>query len=130
MIVLDASALVELLLGTSAGWAVANRIADPALGLHVPHLVDIEIVQTLRRYVQNGELEPAAAVLALEDLRSLDLQRHAHDPLLDRVWALRHNLSAYDADVALAEALETVVLTCDGGLARAPGAAGRVEFVK
>jgi predicted nucleic acid-binding protein len=60
----------------------------------------------------------------------LDLQRHAHEPLLDRVWALRNNLTAYDAVYwALAELLDTRILTCDGRLSRAPGAAARVELV-
>ena len=131
MIVLDASVLVELLLNTAAGRAIATRIADPALGLHVPHLADIEVAQALRRFAKDGELDGADAVVALEDLRSLDLQRHAHEPLLERVWQLRQNLSAYDAVyVALAEVLETVLLTCDGRLARAPGLARRVELVK
>ena len=130
MIVLDASALVELLLNTAAGQTIATRIADPALGVHVPHLADIEVTQALRRYANEGDLEAVDAATALEDLRSLDLQRHAHEPLLDRVWALRKNLSAYDAVyVALAEVLDTVLLTCDARLARAPGAARRVELV-
>ena len=131
MIVLDASALVELLLNTAAGRTIATRIADPALSLHVPHLADIEVTQALRRYVNDGDLEAADAAIALADLRALDLERHAHEPLLDRVWALRHHLSAYDAVyVALAEALDTVLLTCDGRLARAPGTRPRVELVK
>ena len=131
MIVLDASALVELVLNTAAGRTIAARIADPALSLHVPHLADIEVAQALRRYANDGGLDAADAAVALEDLRSLDLERHAHEPLLDRVWALRHNLSAYDAVyVALAEALDTVLLTCDGRLARAPGTGRRVELVK
>ena len=50
MIVLDASALVELILDTPTGQLVAARIADPAEGLHVPHFADIEVVQALRRY--------------------------------------------------------------------------------
>ena len=130
MIVLDASVLVELLLGTSIGRAIATRIEDPALGLHVPHLADVEVAQALRRYAQNGEVDTTTAAIALEDLRSLDLQRHAHEPLLDRIWELRQNLSAYDAAyVALAEALDTVVLTCDGRLARASGVARRIELV-
>ena len=130
MIVLDASALVELLLNTAAGRTIAARIADPSLGVHVPHLADIEVTQALRRYASEGDLEAVDAATALEDLRSLDLQRHAHEPLLDRVWALRKNLSAYDAVyVALAEVLDTVLLTCDARLARAPGAARRVELV-
>lgn len=130
MIVLDASALVELLLDTPAGRVVADRIADPSLGLHVPHLADVEVVQALRRYAKDGALNAAGAAGALEDLRSLDLQRHAHEPLLERVWELRYNLTAYDAVyVALAEALSTVLVTCDARLARAPGAARRVELV-
>jgi predicted nucleic acid-binding protein len=110
---------------------VAERISDPALALHAPHLVDVEVAQALRRYVREGDLETAAAVSALEDLRSLDLMRHAHEPLIGRVWALRENLTAYDATyVALAEALDALLLTCDGRLARSPGAARRVELVR
>ena len=130
MIVLDASAFVELLLGTSLGRSIAKRIADPEVSLHAPHLADVEVAQALRRYVREGELDAGSAALALEDLRALDVQRHSHEPLLDRVWALRENLTAYDAVyVALAEALETTLLTCDGRLARAPGMARRVELV-
>lgn len=130
MSVLDASAVVELLLGTQLGRSVAARLADPAVGLHAPHLLDVEVAQALRRYVREGELEAASAAAAIEDLRSLDLERHSHEPLLDRVWALRENLTAYDAVyVALAEALDTKLLTCDARLARAPGMARRVELV-
>lgn len=130
MIVVDASAVVELLLNTVAGQAVAKRMADPAIGVHVPHLVDVEAVQALRRLVSLGELTAVEAEKAIDDLRSLDLQRHAHEPLLGRVWALRQNLSAYDAVyVALAEVLDTRVLTCDGRLARAPRLANRVELI-
>ena len=128
---MDASALVELLLGTRRGQSIAARVADPALGLHVPHLADIEVAQALRLYVREGELDATSAASALQDLRSLDLERHAHEPLLDRIWGLRENLTAYDAAyVALAEALDTALLTCDGRLARAPAAAGRVELVR
>lgn len=131
MIVLDASAIVELLLGTNKGRSVGARIADPALGLHVPHLADVEVAQALSRYLREGEIDRATAASALEDLHSLDLERHAHEPLLDRVWALRENLTAYDAVyVALAEALETSLLTCDARLARAPGLSRRVDLVR
>jgi predicted nucleic acid-binding protein len=130
MIVLDASAVVELLLGTLLGRSVAARIAEPGLSLHVPHLVDVEVAQTLRRFVRSADLDAASAEQALEELRALDLERHSHEPLLDRVWALRGNLTAYDAVyVALAEALEATLLTCDGRLARAPGIRGRVVLV-
>lgn len=130
MIVLDASALVELVLGTAAGRQVGERIADPTEGLHAPHLADVEVAQALRRYARNGELDAEAAAEALTAFRALDLQRHAHEPLLQRVWELRQNLSAYDAVyVALAECLDTVVLTCDRALARAPGMARRARLI-
>ena len=130
MIVLDASALVELLLGTEAGRVIGARIADPTLALHTPHLADVEVAQSLRRYAREGALDTESAAAALQDLRALDLERHAHEPLLDRVWALRENVTAYDAVyVALAEALDAPLLTCDGRLARAPGLKARVELV-
>jgi predicted nucleic acid-binding protein len=129
--VLDASAVLELLLGTKGGHVIANRIADPSVGLHVPHLLDVEVTQSLRRYVREGELTSSAALTAIQDLRSLDLERHSHEPLLDRVWALRENLTAYDAVyVALAEALDATLITCDARLARAPGIGKRVELVR
>jgi predicted nucleic acid-binding protein len=131
VIVLDASAVVELLLGTELGRAVASRIADPSQALHVPHLIDVEIAQALRRYVREGDLDPAAAQAALVVLHDLDLERHSHEPLLDRVWALRDNLTAYAAVyVALAEALKTTLLTCDSRLARAPVVGARAELVR
>lgn len=130
MIVLDASAVVELLLGTERGRSLAIRIADPDLSLHAPHLVDVEVAQVLRRYVHEGELDQRTARAALEDLRLLDIERHAHEPLLDRVWKLRENMTVYDAVyVALAEALNAILLTCDGKLARAPGVSKRIELV-
>lgn len=131
MIVLDASAIVELLLGTAKGRSVAKRIADPQIGIHTPHLADIEVVHVLRRYLRDREIDQASASGAIEDLRSLDLERHAHEPLLGRVWTLRDNLTAYDAVyVALAEALDADLLTCDGRLARAAGMRARVELVR
>jgi predicted nucleic acid-binding protein len=122
---------MELLLNTPKGRAVATRIADPTIALHAPHLVDVEIAQALRRYAREGELDASVAAQAIDDLRDLDLQRHAHEPLLERIWQLRQNLSAYDAAyVALAEALDAVLLTCDGRLTRAAGRALHVELVK
>lgn len=131
MIVLDASAILELLLGTEAGHRVADRIADPAQGLHAPHLIDVEVLQALRRYVRSGELDSDSGLCAVRDLGDLDLERHPHEPLLVRMWALRDNMTAYDAAyIALAEALDAVLLTCDGRLARAPGVAAAVELVR
>lgn len=131
MIVLDASALLELVLATPAGKRVAERIADPAESLHAPHLADVEIAQALRRYVREREVDAVTAQAALADLGALDLNRHAHEPLLERVWELRDNLSAYDAVyVALAEGLDGVLLTADSRLSRAPGLHCQIELVR
>jgi len=131
MIVLDASAIVELLLGTRLGRSIAECLADPGLALHTPHLADVEVAQALRRYVREGEIDLGSAETAIDELHSLDVERHAHEPLLDRVWARRQNLTAYDAVyVALAEALGARLLTCDSRLARSPGLANVVELVR
>jgi predicted nucleic acid-binding protein len=131
VIVLDASALVELLLGTSAGRSTATRIADPEVSLHVPHLADLEVTQALRRLVRDREIDLESATAAIEDLRALDLERHAHEPLLERIWAMRGNLTAYDAAYfALAEGLGATLLACDAKLARAPGAGQRVQLIR
>lgn len=131
MIVLDASALIELILATPAGKSVATRIADPEESLHTPHLADVEVVQVLRRYVREGDINAETAATALDDLRALDLQRHAHEPFLDRVWELHRNLTAYDAVyVALAELLDGALLTGDARLSRAPGVTCEVEVIQ
>lgn len=131
MIVLDASALVELLLDTPAGRRVGILIEDPALAINVPHLVDVEVTSALRRMVRDGDIDADEGEAALAELRALDLQRHAHEPLLDRAWALRNNVSAYDATyIALAEALGATLVTCDGRLGRGARTAARIELVK
>ena len=130
MSVLDASAVIELLLGTELGRVVAERVSDSATDLHAPHLLDVEVAQVLRRYVRDGDLTPREAAAALDDLRALDIERHGHEVLLDRVWALRDNLTAYDAVyVALAEALGTTLVTCDRKLSQAPRMARRIVLV-
>ena len=57
--------------------------------------------------------------------------RYSHEGLVDRAWTMRASLTAYDAMyVALAEALEATVVTCDGRLARAHGHRAEVEVVE
>lgn len=130
MIVVDASVILELLLNRSPAKQIARRILNPAETLHVPHLLDLEVAQVLRRYVLGGEVDPGRAALALNDLADLPLIRYPHDLLLPRIWGLRHNLTAYDAAyVALAESLDAVLITRDTRLAKAKGHRAIVETI-
>jgi predicted nucleic acid-binding protein len=128
--VVDASALVEILLNRPSGKRLAYRLRDPDEAVHVPHLIDLEIAQTLRRYQATGEMSPLRAGQALLAFVQMPLERHPHWPFLDRIWELRRNLTAYDAAyVALAEALDAPLLTCDRALASAPGHHAVVELI-
>ena len=130
MIVVDASAVLEVLLRTPAATAVEKRLFDPSQTLHAPHLLDVEVAQVVRRYAASGEIDDERGRAALADLADLPLRRYPHDFLLPRVWDLRNNLTAYDAVyVALAEALGAPLLTRDKRLAAAPGHHARVELV-
>jgi len=117
VIVVDASAAVSALL--NAGPA---RRALAEEQVHVPHLIDPEVVNALRRGVAASRVEPGAAWTALGRWRRLGISRYAVFHLLERVWELRENLSAYDASyVALAESLGCALLTADARLGGAPG---------
>lgn len=128
--VIDASAAVELLLGTARGRRLGSRLSAESVEIHVPHLVDLEIAQALRSYVLRGAFNAERGACALRHWRDIQAERYAHHRFLDRIWKLRHNVSAYDAVyVALAEALSTVLLTADRRLAAAPGLEGRIELI-
>ncbi|MFN2565152.1 MAG: type II toxin-antitoxin system VapC family toxin [Gemmatimonadaceae bacterium] len=129
MIVTDASVILELLLRTSAAEAIEARVLDAGETLHAPHLLDVEVAQVLRRYAARGEISAARGRLTLGLLARLPIARYAHEPLLPRVWALRANMTAYDAAyVALAEALGATLLTRDERLASAPGTRAKIEL--
>ena len=125
MLVVDASAITELLLGRAAGRAVEERLRDYDFDLHAPHLLDVEVLSALRRVVAAGDASPDRAGDAVTDLLDLPLERYPHDGLAPRIWALRANFSAYDAAyVALAEVITdggAPLLTADARLARAAG---------
>jgi len=122
LIVLDASAVVELLLNTSTGQRVALRLRELAASLHAPHLIDLEVAQVGRRLVRDNIINRERGAAMIADLGALELERHAHDVLLPRIWALGGHVSAYDAAyLALAEALDVPLLTADERLGRASG---------
>jgi predicted nucleic acid-binding protein len=130
VIVVDASALLEFLLQTSVGVRVEARLFRDEDELHAPHLVDVEVVQGLRRLVRMDQVSSGRADEAIADLTDLDLHRHPHVDLLRRAWRLRDNISAYDAMyVSLAEAIEATIVTCDSPLAKARGRRTRIEVI-
>ena len=131
MIVIDASALLELLLGTDRANAVGARALEQRERLHAPHLLDVEIAQALRRLARFKEITVPRAVQALDDYGGLFIERHAHLDLLPRIWRLRNAMTAYDgAYVVLAEALDAPLLTCDAKLGRSHGHRARIEVVE
>jgi predicted nucleic acid-binding protein len=90
--------------------------------IHVPHLIDSEVASSLRRKVIGGEISAGSGWAALDTWRSLAMTRYPIFGILDRIWQLRDNISAYDACyVALAESLDSVLLTADRRLAQATG---------
>lgn len=130
MIVVDASAIAELLLRTPLGLRVEARLFAGRETLHVPHLLDAEIMSVVRRLCRSGDLDAERGGQVLADLLALDVRRHPHADLLERAFALRANLTAYDAVyVALAEALAARLVTCDRRLARTPGHRAATELV-
>jgi predicted nucleic acid-binding protein len=130
VIVIDASAVLEFLLQTPLGARVEARLFRDGDELHAPHLLDVEVIQGLRRLVRMGEVSSVRADEAIADLIDLDLHRHAHVDLLSRAWRLRDNITAYDAMyVALGEAIEAPVITCDRPLAQGPGHRARIELI-
>jgi predicted nucleic acid-binding protein len=84
---------------------------------------------------RRGRLGPArvppANADAIADFLDFDLHRHAHLDLLARAWKLRENVTAYDAMyVALAEALDALIVTCDTPLPTTPGHHAHIEAIE
>jgi predicted nucleic acid-binding protein len=129
VIVVDASVLAVALADDGADGDVAReRLAGEALA--APEIVDLEALSVFRRLVATGDLPVRRAALAVDDLASLPMTRAPHRPLLDRCWALRENVTPYDAVyVALAELLDCPLVTADARLSRAPGLHCAVELV-
>ena len=128
MLVVDTSAVLDALAALDPAPGLIERLAQDG-DLHAPHLIDTEVLHALRRMGLRREISDERAADARSDFAELTLTRYPHEPLSDRVWDLRHNLTAYDATfVALAEALEAPLVTCDARLAAAPGHRATIEL--
>lgn len=130
MIVIDASLAFEIAVATTEGGALSDRIKLADSPLAAPEIIELEFLQTLRRYVWSKEIDAARASGALRIFADMEIQRFVHAPLRPRIWALRDNLTAYDAAYfALAEMLGAPLWTRDSKYMSVPGHAARIEVL-
>ena len=131
MIVVDTSAVADLLLESPVNTTLIARLGSVS-EMHAPHLIDVEFLSVLRRLVGRDLLTVARADVARRRFNQLPLHRYPHQPLSDRVWALRSTVTAYDGQfIALAELLGLPLVTSDARLARSSGHTAAVEaFVR
>lgn len=131
MIILDTSAAIELLLGLPLARRVQEQLERSEWHIAAPQLLEIEVLQVLRRRVAAGYTALPDAHEARILLRDLNVRYFDHAILSDRIWELRENLTAYDASyVALAEILDVPLLTSDTRIVRAPGHQARCLLVE
>lgn len=128
MIVIDASALVDVIMGWRSE-AIKERLRDAAI-VHVPVTIDAELLHALRKHALAGVVGVQHSNAALEMLGGTTLSRHSVQPFAPRMWSLRHNVTTYDAAyVALAESLDIPLLTRDARLSRSSGHTARIEYI-
>jgi predicted nucleic acid-binding protein len=114
MIVLDASVVVELLTNSAMSDIIRQELSRHDESVLVPHLIDIEVTSAIRRMAASQRIDTHRSRQFLAELADLPAERYPHTPLIGRIWELRHNFTAYDAAyIALAEATNSVLYTCD-----------------
>lgn len=130
MIVIDASLAFEISIATKDGAALSARLTTEAGLLVAPDVIELEFLQTLRRFLRQGQIDRERAANAIGNFADMAIERFPHAPLRARIWELRDNLTAYDgAYFALAELLDTPLWTRDEKFRSVPGHAARVEIL-
>ena len=115
MIIVDASAMVEALVGRAPDEELLHALSGD---VDAPHLLDVEVLSVLRGLLLGGKLDALAAEQARLDHFAFTTTRHETAPLSERIWQLRHQFTSYDASyLSLAEALQAPLYTCDAKLA-------------
>lgn len=128
MIVVDTSAVVAAFCDSRPPPGLIERLSEP-LRLHAPHLIDIEFVHALRKLTLLDQISAGRADRALTSFASLRIARYPHTGLRARMWEMRDSVPAYDAAfIALSEALQLPLVTCDGRLSRAHGHSATIEL--
>ncbi|HEY3456279.1 MAG TPA: type II toxin-antitoxin system VapC family toxin [Bryobacteraceae bacterium] len=119
MIVLDASIVVELLTNGPLANAIRHDLAGRSDSFLVPHLLDVEVASALRKLSSVHSIDSYRSEQVITSLATLPVERYSHQPLLSRIWELRHNFTAYDAAyISLAEATNAILYTADAKLSK------------
>lgn len=119
MIVLDASVVVELLTNGPLAESLRRDLAGRSDSFIVPSLLDVEVVSALRRLAAAQRIDSHRSEQLLTGLAALPAERYPHQPLLARIWELRHNFTAYDAAyISLAEITNSILYTSDSKLSK------------
>lgn len=128
MIVLDASAAVELVFATLPGAAVAQRLRGEAV--HSPAHFDVEVIGAIRRAVVRRLITDHEGLVAVADFQSLPVRRWPTKPFVERAYRLRSTHTVADGVyVALAEGLAAPLITCDGRLFQSHGHGAEIELI-
>ncbi len=125
---MDASVVVDLL-ARFRPQPLEDLLWAPATVLAAPELLDIEVLNALRKLDHAGAIPPGRSAELPILMRGLRIRKYGHDNLIDGIWALRNNVTAYDAAyVTLARLLGATLVTRDARLAKAPGLQVRVTM--
>lgn len=121
LLVVDASVVLDLL-ARFRPRSLETLLWAPDTLLVAPELLDVEVLNALRRLERTGAVPAGRSAELPEQLRGLRIRKYRHDLLIGGIWTLRNNLTAYDAAyVVLARLLNAPLVTRDARLARAPG---------
>jgi predicted nucleic acid-binding protein len=129
VIVLDASAVVEMCLGSNVGKKIAKAILLEDDELIAPELLPLEVIHALRRQLYLKFVTETAAAEAFKILNMMPIQMLSHADLLHRTWQLKSNMTAYDACyVALSEKLGSPIWTCDRKYEKTPLHSAKIVY--
>ena len=129
MIVVDASIVVHLIVDAAVDPSIVELVRR-AERLTAPHIIDLEVLNALRRHRQYKKISPERLTIALADFASIPIERHTTNHLNSRIWQLCNNLTPYDACyIALAEELNIPLLSRDAKMSGAPNLSANVIIV-
>lgn len=122
MSVIDASVIVHALVDSAQLGEAARQILRDTPVVAAPDVVKAEVASAIRRLDLHDAIPTRTARFAIDRIRRMSVVNHSIEPYLSRIWELRANLTVYDAwYVAVAERIETTLVTADQRMASAPG---------